>query len=343
LNQLNVRVGAYRYGFNGKENDNEVKGVGDQQDYGNRIYDPRVGRFLSTDPITNKYPELTPYQFASNTPIWGIDQDGLELAKLWGTIDQTMTMTTLLFEGPNAAAKVHQDNENAAQNVKNAVHLIKNAPAQATQTAKDVVSNVKAAVNNYNKASTPKKLQAWGNAVQSAALNVSVMALTDGAMDYIGANYLNLDPNIGYNVPTQSTGAPKETGIVDPPPSNSNNFEGSSSISPKLQEPDLVYENPGTHDPTKPNFNNTKSVLPENAESLFEKSIPDPENSTSKVQVRWTKAGNGGKAVYHRFQNSGGDTPYHWNGSTNSTLKNGTPYPIKETSIPVEVKRMKGT
>jgi RHS repeat-associated protein len=68
----------YRYGFNGKENDNEVKGVGDQQDYGKRIYDPRVGRFLSVDPITNKYPELTPYQFASNTPLQAIDLDGLE-------------------------------------------------------------------------------------------------------------------------------------------------------------------------------------------------------------------------------------------------------------------------
>ncbi len=68
----------YRYGFNGKENDNEVKGVGNQQDYGMRIYDPRVGRFLSVDPITAKYPELTPYQFASNTPIRAVDIDGLE-------------------------------------------------------------------------------------------------------------------------------------------------------------------------------------------------------------------------------------------------------------------------
>jgi hypothetical protein len=31
---------AYRYGFNGKENDNEVKGSGNQIDYGLRIYDP---------------------------------------------------------------------------------------------------------------------------------------------------------------------------------------------------------------------------------------------------------------------------------------------------------------
>lgn len=68
----------YRYGFNGKENDNEVKGEGNQQDYGMRIYDPRLVRFLSVDPVANKYPELTPYQFASNRPIDGIDRDGLE-------------------------------------------------------------------------------------------------------------------------------------------------------------------------------------------------------------------------------------------------------------------------
>ncbi|MEO6611666.1 MAG: RHS repeat-associated core domain-containing protein [Chitinophagaceae bacterium] len=68
----------YRYGFNGKENDNEVKGEGSQQDYGKRIYDPRLGRFLSVDPLTKSYPMLTPYQFASNNPIEAIDLDGLE-------------------------------------------------------------------------------------------------------------------------------------------------------------------------------------------------------------------------------------------------------------------------
>ncbi|MCO5237941.1 MAG: hypothetical protein M9904_14595 [Chitinophagaceae bacterium] len=68
----------YKYGFNGKENDNEVKGEGNQLDYGMRIYDPRLGRFLSVDPLTSKYPMLTPYQFASNTPIQAIDLDGKE-------------------------------------------------------------------------------------------------------------------------------------------------------------------------------------------------------------------------------------------------------------------------
>lgn len=43
-----------------------------------REYDRLGSRFISVDPITKKYPELTPYQFASNTPIQAIDLDGQE-------------------------------------------------------------------------------------------------------------------------------------------------------------------------------------------------------------------------------------------------------------------------
>jgi RHS repeat-associated protein len=78
---ISVAMSGYRYGFNGKENDNEVKGEGNQQDYGMRVYDPRVGKFLSVDPLTPKYPMLTPYQFSSNRPIDCIDLDGLEAFK----------------------------------------------------------------------------------------------------------------------------------------------------------------------------------------------------------------------------------------------------------------------
>lgn len=69
--------GEYRYGFNGKENDYDISAGA--QDYGMRINDSRLGRFLSVDPLTKGYPELTPYQFASNRTIDGIDQDGLEV------------------------------------------------------------------------------------------------------------------------------------------------------------------------------------------------------------------------------------------------------------------------
>jgi RHS repeat-associated protein len=84
---------SYRYGFNGKENDNEVKGESNQQDYGQRIYDPRMARFLSEDPLTKDYPELSPYQFASNSPIENSDLDGLEsLSEIKGGLAKQMQM-----------------------------------------------------------------------------------------------------------------------------------------------------------------------------------------------------------------------------------------------------------
>ncbi len=66
----------YRFGFNGKENDNDAKGEGNQIDFGLRIYDPRIGRFLSSDPLSQSYPWYTPYQYAGNKPVWFIDLDG---------------------------------------------------------------------------------------------------------------------------------------------------------------------------------------------------------------------------------------------------------------------------
>src|SRR4051812_17781533 len=87
----------YRYGFNGKENDNEIKGLGNQQDYGMRIYDSRLGKFLSVDPLTKSFSMLTPFQFASNRPIDGIDLDGIEWRKI-ETTDPATGVTNVDFQ-----------------------------------------------------------------------------------------------------------------------------------------------------------------------------------------------------------------------------------------------------
>jgi RHS repeat-associated protein len=60
------------------EKDDELKGEGNAINYEARFFDPRVGRFLSLDPLSKKFPMLSPFQFASNTPIWAVDLDGLE-------------------------------------------------------------------------------------------------------------------------------------------------------------------------------------------------------------------------------------------------------------------------
>ena len=75
------RSTKFRFAFNGKELDNEVYGFGNFQDYGARMYNTRLGRFISADPLIigqKKYAWLSGYQFASNNPIWASDLDGLE-------------------------------------------------------------------------------------------------------------------------------------------------------------------------------------------------------------------------------------------------------------------------
>jgi len=70
---------GYRYGFNGKEKDDEVKGVGNSYDFGARIHDSRLGRWLSIDPLSAEYAPISPYTFALNNPIIFVDSDGQEV------------------------------------------------------------------------------------------------------------------------------------------------------------------------------------------------------------------------------------------------------------------------
>lgn len=69
---------TYRYGFQGQEMDNEIKGEGNSLNYTFRMHDPRVGRFFATDPLEIKYPFFSPYQFSANTPIMAVELEGLE-------------------------------------------------------------------------------------------------------------------------------------------------------------------------------------------------------------------------------------------------------------------------
>jgi len=67
---------GYRYGFNGQEKDDEIKGSGNSLDFGARIYDSRLGRLLSLDPLSNQFPSESNYSFSGNNPILFVDVEG---------------------------------------------------------------------------------------------------------------------------------------------------------------------------------------------------------------------------------------------------------------------------
>lgn len=69
---------SYKYGFNGMEKDDEIKGSANSHDFGARMYDPRIVRWLSRDPKEAKYPHQSTYAFANNSPIMFMDPNGEE-------------------------------------------------------------------------------------------------------------------------------------------------------------------------------------------------------------------------------------------------------------------------
>ncbi|MCB9033006.1 MAG: hypothetical protein H6553_04135 [Chitinophagales bacterium] len=67
---------TYLFGFNGAEKVNEIKGQGNSYDFGARIYDSRLGRFLSIDPLYKNFPSESNYSYAGNSPLLYIDEEG---------------------------------------------------------------------------------------------------------------------------------------------------------------------------------------------------------------------------------------------------------------------------
>jgi len=69
---------ADRYGFQGQEADNEIKGEGNSYNFKYRGYDPRINKFTSIDPLSKEYPWNSSYAFAENRLIDAIDLEGAE-------------------------------------------------------------------------------------------------------------------------------------------------------------------------------------------------------------------------------------------------------------------------
>ena len=72
-------VSSYRFGFNGVEKDDEIFNVtGSALSFKYRMYDSRIARFFSTDPLSKYFPWNSTYAFAENRVIDGIDLEGGE-------------------------------------------------------------------------------------------------------------------------------------------------------------------------------------------------------------------------------------------------------------------------
>lgn len=102
INSFNKET--YRYGFQGQEKDDEWKGSGNSINYKYRVHDPRIGRFLSIDPLAPKFSHNSPYAFSENSTIAFVELEGLEKVR-FGYKGTTVDISNMTAEEVVALAR----------------------------------------------------------------------------------------------------------------------------------------------------------------------------------------------------------------------------------------------
>jgi len=98
----NYSSSTYAFGFNGMRKDDEIHGAtGTSYDFGARLYDPRVGRWWSIDPLAGKYAFASPYCFALANPILFIDYDGRDIVITHNGESFTFSAQNTAYTGNN--------------------------------------------------------------------------------------------------------------------------------------------------------------------------------------------------------------------------------------------------
>ena len=112
----------YRYGFQGQEKDDEIKGEGNSLNYKYRMHDPRIGRFFAVDPLFRKYPHNSSYAFSENRVLDAVELEGLEAMNVitreqadGTTLTETNYQTNQLGEGNEGVNRTYIPYEGNAQ------------------------------------------------------------------------------------------------------------------------------------------------------------------------------------------------------------------------------------
>jgi len=287
----------YRFSFNGQEKDDEIKGIGSSLDFGERIYDLRLGRFLSVDKLTRSFPYWSPYAFAGNTPIQAIDLDGLEIyyAQSGQLIGTYGTSTEVRVINANALATFTTE----------------------FATYSNALSTNPAATNEYLGST-----QAASNSVAFASYFSTVADVTNDAA-------LETYSNNGNNCFTAAKKQMTNEGITPGGP-------GNAAINTKVDAADNLTENKiggAIYIQTQLNAGNPIMVGVE--ETKTDGTTPDPGNANSNtghfVVIRSSSVATDGTVKFNYLDNAKASTGkssnnnFTLNTTTGSLIDNTTP------------------
>ena len=138
--QTYAQTASNRYKFNGKE----LQTIGnlDLLDYGARMYDTKIGRWLVQDPLAEKYYPFSGYNYCVNNPIMFVDPDGKAVETAWDLISLGTGLKSLW-------GNIRQGNVGAA--IADGLGVILDAAAAATPFVPGGVSAAIGAVRVIDK------------------------------------------------------------------------------------------------------------------------------------------------------------------------------------------------
>jgi len=102
-----------RYTFSAKEKDDETQ----YSYFGARYYDSDLSVWLSVDPMSDKYPNLSPYTYCANNPVMLVDPDGNEIVDENG---ETISIELKFKKDGTAKAKYSSNADKATKTIINA-------------------------------------------------------------------------------------------------------------------------------------------------------------------------------------------------------------------------------
>jgi RHS repeat-associated protein len=131
-----------KYQYNGKEL-NEDFGLG-WNDYGARMYDAAIGRWMQVDPLTEKMPVWSPYNYTYGNPVRFIDLFGMEPEDDDGEGDTSYRLNAHDYQ--KSQSKKEQEANSRIYNMKS---WLNGLVANATLTVTTEVAGSANVVDNY--------------------------------------------------------------------------------------------------------------------------------------------------------------------------------------------------
>ncbi len=171
VHQQNASTYKTPYTFSAKEKDAETN----FSYFGARYYADNLSIWLSVDPLADKYPSLSPYNYCANNPVMLVDPDGREIEttqKGWVAINRGLEATlgkNHPFSYDNKTGQVNFDENADLSKMKNSKQqeVLNNFKTlvqdKGSCVSVDVISNdAQIEVNGDGKSKTLRELEAVG-------------------------------------------------------------------------------------------------------------------------------------------------------------------------------------